>query len=90
MENSTKVTHLITPEVRLAVNPRLQLMGFYQSNTAAGRDVWNVRFSWEFQPLSFLYLVYNSDATRAETLANGPDRFRQEQVIGKITYLKQF
>ncbi|MBC7920684.1 MAG: carbohydrate binding family 9 domain-containing protein [Ferruginibacter sp.] len=90
LEDRVKVTQLLTPEVRLAVNPRLQLIGFYQKNTAANRDAWNLRFAWEFQPLSFLYLVYNRNATRVETLTDGPDRFRQEQVIGKITYLKQF
>ena len=90
LEDRVKVTQLLTPEIRLAINPRLQLVGFYQQNTAADRDVWNVRFSWEFQPLSFLYVVYNRSANQLETLSNGPDRFRQQQVIGKITYLKQF
>jgi hypothetical protein len=89
-ENTDLVTHLITPQVRLALNPRVQLTGFYQRNTAADRDVWNVRFSWEFQPLSFLYLVYNSNAQPLLNGVNGPDRLANEQVIGKLTYLKQF
>jgi hypothetical protein len=84
-ELEDKTTELITPQVRLAVNPRLQLIGFYQKNTAAERDVWNVRLAWEFQPLSFLYLVYNSNAQQL-----GTDQLRSEQVIGKLTYLKQF
>ncbi len=90
-EAQSRVTELLTPNVRLAVNPRLQLIGFYQKNTAAQRDVWNVRLAWEFQPLSFLYIVYNSDAQQ-QLQNNGlrPDLNRAEQVIGKLTYLKQF
>jgi hypothetical protein len=86
-----RTTQLITPNVRLALNPRLQLIGFYQKNTAIQRDVWNVRLAWEFQPLSFLYIVYNSNAQ--QQLNNALQRLdlnRQEQVIGKLTYLKQF
>lgn len=79
-----KVTHLLTPQVRLALNPRVQLMGYYQKNTVDDRSLWNVRFSWEFKPLSFIYLVYNSH-TYQDT-----DRFSSQQVIGKVTYLKQF
>ena len=96
VEQQSRVTELITPNVRLAVNPRLQLIGFYQKNTAINgrvgtRDVWNVRLAWEFQPLSFLYIVYNSNAQQ-QLQNNGlrPDLNRAEQVIGKLTYLKQF
>ncbi|GAB3221315.1 hypothetical protein GCM10027423_54070 [Spirosoma arcticum] len=90
-DRQDRVTELITPNVRLAVNPRLQLIGFYQKNTVAERDVWNVRLAWEFQPLSFLYIVYNSNAQQ-QLQNNGlrPDLNRAEQVIGKLTYLKQF
>ncbi len=96
VEGQNRITELITPNVRLAVNPRLQLIGFYQKNTAADasarqRDIWNVRLAWEFQPLSFLYIVYNSNAQQ-QLQNNGlrPDLNRAEQVIGKLTYLKQF
>jgi len=91
VEKQSRTTELITPSVRLAVNPRLQLIGFYQKNTAVQRDVWNVRLAWEFQPLSFLYIVYNSNAQQ-QLQNNGlrPDLNRAEQVIGKLTYLKQF
>lgn len=53
---------LYSAESRLAVNPRLQLISFFQRNTFTDRNVWNVRLSWEFQPLSFLYVVYNHGA----------------------------
>ncbi len=90
-KKESKVTHLFSPEIRLALNPRLQLTSFYQHNSAANRDVWNVRFAWEFQPLSFLYLVYNSNNNQ---VYNGStkrfDSFRNELSIMKLTYLKQF
>ncbi|MBC8153690.1 MAG: hypothetical protein H7Z72_12335, partial [Bacteroidetes bacterium] len=90
-DRQDRVTELITPNVRLAVNPRLQLIGFYQKNTVAERDVWNVRLAWEFQPLSFLYLVYNSNAQQQfQNIGLRSDLNRAEQVIGKLTYLKQF
>ncbi|OJJ21752.1 hypothetical protein BKI52_14725 [marine bacterium AO1-C] len=80
-----KEAHLIAPELRLALNARVQLNAFYQYNSLSEFANWNVRFSWEFQPLSFIYLVFN------DTRNQGIDpRLQAQQVIGKITYLKQF
>ncbi|RCR65558.1 carbohydrate binding family 9 domain-containing protein [Larkinella punicea] len=85
------VTHLITPEIRLSLNPRVQLTSFFQHNSVATRDIWNIRFAWEFQPLSFLYLVYNSNSSQQYTTSlQRFDTVRNEQSIAKITYLKQF
>jgi hypothetical protein len=53
-------THLVAPELRLAINPRIQLTGFYQYNTAVRQGSLNVRGAWEFAPLSFLYVVWNN------------------------------
>lgn len=96
---STNV-QLLSVETRLALNPRVQLIGFYQHNTAASRDTYNIRFSWEYQPLSFLYLVFNQRAyddfmTRqmpgGERIPTTQLARQQEQhLIGKISYLKQF
>ena len=74
-------TQLITPNIRMAANPRLQLNIFYQYNTATERSRWNARFSWEYQPLSYIYLVFN------ENKING---FKQDQTIAKINFIKQF
>ncbi|HAS43088.1 MAG TPA: hypothetical protein DCS93_21590 [Microscillaceae bacterium] len=80
-----KEAHLISPELRLALNARVQLNAFYQYNSLSEFANWNIRFSWEFQPLSFIYLVFN------DTRNQGIDpRQEAQQVIGKITYLKQF
>jgi hypothetical protein len=82
--NRSASIHLLGLESRLAINPRLQLIGFYQRNTAGERDIWNMRLAWEFKPLSFVYLVYNQRAFTST------ERQHSQHVIGKITYLKQF
>src|SRR6056297_123058 len=78
-------TDLYTGSIRLALNPRVQLSTFYQYNSFDQQGRWNVRFSWEYMPLSFIYLVFND--TRTELF----DPIEQNtQFITKITFLKQF
>lgn len=74
-------TKLFTPNIRLALNPRLQLNFFYQYNTGSKVSRWNSRLSWEYQPQSFVYLVFNENKT---------NDFKQDQTIAKISFLKQF
>ncbi|HEV8283073.1 MAG TPA: DUF5916 domain-containing protein [Chitinophagaceae bacterium] len=74
---------LTTAGVRLALNPQIQASLFYQYNSFDKQGRWNVRGSWEFAPLSFFYIVFN-DNSFSET-GN-----RNQSVISKITYLKQF
>jgi len=78
-------THLSTVGARFAANPRLQLSTFYQYNTFDEQGRWNVRLSWEYQPLSFIYLVFNN--TQISGLENP---FEEQQFIAKLTFLKQF
>jgi hypothetical protein len=80
-------THLLGLNTRLALNPRVQLIGFYQWNSSLKRDIWNVRLSWEYRPLSFLFVVFNSN--RINSL-NPQDRITQQQGIAKLTYLRLF
>jgi hypothetical protein len=77
-------THLLAPELRLALNPRLQLIAFYQYNTAVNVGTLNARLAWEFLPLSFLYLVINDRSP-----INGASFPREEQGIFKINYIHQ-
>ncbi|MDO1450761.1 carbohydrate binding family 9 domain-containing protein [Rhodocytophaga aerolata] len=86
IQQRSPTIHLLSLESRLAINPRLQLISFYQKNTAGERDVWNMRLAWEFKPLSFVYLVYNQ---RAFTPISA-ERQHSQHLIGKVTYLKQF
>jgi len=77
-------TELIGLNLRLALSPQLQFSTFYQRNTANDTSTWNARLSWEYRPLSFLYVVYNRN--EAERLDRS---FRDtgEQIIAKFTYL---
>ncbi|MEM1321915.1 MAG: DUF5916 domain-containing protein [Bacteroidota bacterium] len=80
-------TDLIVTRARLALNPRVQLIGSYQWNSANKTDIWNVRFSWEYRPLSFIFLVFNSNQADDFLPEN---RLNAQELIGKITYLRQF
>ncbi len=83
------------------MNPRVQLIGFYQHNSISNFDVWNVRFSWEYKPLSFIYWVFNQrgyDDFRTQLSNDGLRRIKtdqlsrqnEQQTIAKISYLNQF
>jgi hypothetical protein len=77
---------LYSLEGRFALNPRLQLIGFYQKNSQNHSYNYNLRISWEYHPLSYVYLVYNHrDFFDLE-------QFKQieDHAIAKICYLKQF
>ena len=78
-------TNLYTANLRLALNPRVQLSTFYQFNSFDKQGRWNMRFSWEYMPLSFVYLVFNDTTTDIFDPARGSTQF-----ISKITLLKQF
>ena len=81
-----RTTHLLIPEVRLAASPRLELAGVWQYNTAADASALNLRLTWEFRPLSFLYAVY-SDARYVEGLLEPFPT--QRRLILKATWLWQ-
>lgn len=78
-------TNLYTVNLRLALNPRLQFSSFYQYNSFKEQGRWNARFSWEYSPLSFIHLVFNSTQTNLfeSELSN-------TQFISKISFLRQF
>jgi hypothetical protein len=82
----TKEVNLLILETRMAINPRLQLIGFYQKNTTDNLNSVNMRLAWEYQPLSYVYLVFNtlnyqgSDSTQQ----------KQQSFLAKLSYLKQF
>jgi hypothetical protein len=83
VNEQTLQTHLVTASLRLAYNPRIQASVFYQYNSFDERSRWNARGSWEFAPLSFLYIVFNETSFQNNTARN-------QSVINKVTYLKQF
>ena len=83
---SDGITHLVTPELRLAVNPRFEVSGIWQYNTAVKASSLNVRLSWEFRPLSFLYVVYNDNVSHDGAFE--PFAARRQLII-KGTWLLQ-
>jgi hypothetical protein len=80
-------THLLAPELRVAANPKILLSAFYQYNTDARNGSLNARFSWEYRPLSFIYLVINSVNNYYKTPFGIPQR--QQGGIMKLTYIRQ-
>ncbi|HLX90578.1 MAG TPA: DUF5916 domain-containing protein [Puia sp.] len=71
---------------RFAINPRIQLVGFYQKNSLNNSQNYNLRFSWEYEPLSYIYLIYN----RGSTSPYQELKQTEDHVVAKISYLKQF
>ncbi len=69
---------------RFALNPQLQLTFLYQKNSLDKSDMYNARLSWEYMPLSFVYLVFNN---REYGLLKTT---KEQNSIVKISFLKQF
>lgn len=91
VSSSAVTTDLATSEIRLALNPRVQWITFYQYNSSIHRNTLNTRLQWEYKPLSFIFLVLNDnrqDFTNEET--NLTSRVKSQQGVFKLTYLKQF
>ncbi len=79
-------SHLLLLESRLAVSPKLQLIGSFQRDSAGNRLVSNARLAWEYLPLSFLYLVLTD--TR-EAYASSQPVVPETRVVLKATYTWQ-
>lgn len=82
--NSTIDLYII--QGRFALNPRLQLIAFYQKNALDQSESYNIRFSWEYKPLSYIYFIYNHGAVN-DLLHS--IRQNEDHVMAKISYLKQ-
>ncbi len=77
------VTHLLLGEARLALSPKLQLIGSYQRDTSGNYAVANARLAWEFLPLSFVYVVF-TDTRSAYVAMNSPTG--EQRLVVKLTY----
>jgi hypothetical protein len=76
-------THLLAFDARFALNPRLSLLASYQRDTSGNASILNTRLSWEFLPLSFIYVVFTD--TRSAFPAAGTPPSEQRLTI-KATY----
>ncbi len=82
-ETSTTVS-LYNLQGVFSLNPRLQLNSIVQYNTQNKSTVFNMRLSWEFKSLSYVYVIFNQgnfSSLQGQALQNG---------IFKVSYLKQF
>jgi hypothetical protein len=80
--------YLLAPELRLAWNSRIQLYSYYQFNTAANTGSLNLRFSWEYRPLSFVYFVWN-DIRDIQPVQPPAVSANQRTGILKVSYIRQ-
>ncbi len=80
-------TSLIASRINYTLSPRSFLAAFLQYNTAANSLSTNVRFRWEYEPGSDLYVVYNS---LRDTLAPGYPELNTQSFIVKFTRLFRF
>lgn len=84
-EPQKKTITLYTIQTILALNPRIQLIGLYQKNSANNLNAFNIRFMWEYKPLSYFYIVVNNrQFVQSEKIQS------EAQAIVKLSYLKQF
>ncbi|QNL49060.1 carbohydrate binding family 9 domain-containing protein [Olivibacter sp. SDN3] len=80
----SKKVSLYNISSRFALNPQLQLSLQYQRNTLDYSSLYNIRFSWEYKPLSFIYLVFNSRESNLQ------ERQLEQNALLKVNLLKQF
>jgi hypothetical protein len=85
MPATSKTVSLYNLSGRIALNPRLQLIGFYQKNSENNLSNYNFRLSWEYQPLSYFYIVFNHRGFDNTQLK----RQTEDHAIIKISFLKQ-
>ncbi len=76
---STRVTHTFTP--------RMFLSGIVQYNSNGDSLGTNLRFRWEYQPGSELFVVYNDER---DTALRGTPRLETRAFIVKVTRLFRF
>jgi len=89
-EQKTSTTvNLYVVQARFALNPRLQLTGLYQKNSLNSANNYNLRLSWEYSPLSYVYLIYNRGVTNMLNNLTIPTQ-TEDHLIAKISYLRQF
>jgi hypothetical protein len=88
-QKTTTTVNLYILQARIALNPRLQLTGLYQKNSLNNSDNYNLRLSWEYLPLSYVYLIYNRGVN--SSLNNMTiETQTEDHLIAKISFLQQF
>ncbi len=81
--------YLFQPLLRVGLTPRMNLSSFYQYNTDAGRGTLNVRYAWEWAPLSYLFVVYNDGRNFGNGLLNPGALVDRRQLVVKLSWVAQ-
>ncbi|HJS73012.1 MAG TPA: hypothetical protein VJ921_01910, partial [Vicinamibacteria bacterium] len=87
-------TELVTARVNYMMSPRLFLSALGQYNSSSDSLETNVRFRWEFQPGSDLFVVYTDGRETLDPL-DGPNRggfpeLLNRSLVVKLTRLFRF
>jgi len=88
-QKTTTMVNLYILRARFALNPRLQLTGLYQKNSFNDANNYNLRLSWEFSPLSYVYLIYNRGVMNTLNTMTIQTQ-TEDHLIAKISYMQQF
>jgi hypothetical protein len=89
INQTTTTIDLYIVQARLALNPRIQLTGIYQKNALNNSDSYNLRLSWEYAPLSYIYFIYNR-GMNTQLAAPPIESQTEDHLIFKMSYFKQF
>jgi len=83
--NASTSIHLLFKQLRYAITPRMIVSSMTQFNLQNRQTGINLRYAWEFRPLSFVYFIYSFNEQ------NRNNFLKQEQgFIAKISYIHQF
>ena len=78
---------LVTGRVTYTFTPRMFFSGLVQYNSTADQLGINLRFRWEYQPGSELFVVYND---QRDTALRGRPMLENRAFVVKITRLFRF
>jgi hypothetical protein len=81
-------THLVGPRVTYMATPLMFLAALVQYNSTAHTVSSNVRFRWEYQPGSELFVVWNDQRTTAAPI--GFSSLQNRAFIVKVNRLFRF
>ena len=84
--SKNKKIEIISTELNLALNSKLGLTSFYQYNSEDGSSFSSIRFSWEYSPLSYLFILFNSNNSNNPLGTN----VQQSQLLIKFSHQFQF
>ena len=77
-----KKIEIISAELDLALNSKLGITSFYQYSSEEQSSFTSIRFSWEYSPLSYLFILYNIGKSNGISEIN----LNRSQLLIKLSY----